>query len=59
MVEMSLEEDKIILRPLAEDPSERLGQVMGKLKSEVIAKHAQKTILEDSRTSLTGKRQRR
>jgi len=59
LVEMKLEDDRIVLKPIAEDPSVKLEEIMGKLKPEDIAKEAEEVIVKEAKSSLAKKLERR
>ena len=59
LVEMKLDGDRIILKPIAEDPSRRLDEIMGKLRPEDVARQAEEVIVREAKSSLAKKLKRR
>ena len=59
LMEVGLEDEKIILKPISGDPAERLQELIGSLKAEQIKKQAEKLILKESKSSLAKKLEKR
>lgn len=59
MVEMQLEGDNIVLKLVAEDPSARLEELIGRLKPENMTRQAEKAILKEAKSALGSKLRRR
>lgn len=59
LVEIKLEDDTIIMKPIAEDPSKKLEEIMGGLKAEDIAMCSEEAIIEEARSRLAEKLERR
>lgn len=59
LIEIKLEDDTIILKPIAEDPSKKLEEILGGLKAEDIAKHSEEAIMDEARSKLAEKFERR
>ncbi len=55
LVKVSLDGDRIVLKPLPYDPSERLEKLIGSLKPEQISRQAEKLVLKEAKSSLTKK----
>jgi len=58
LIEMKLEGDRIILKPIAEDPSSRLEELIGNISSESISKEAE-AIVKEAKSSLARNLERR
>lgn len=59
LVEIKLEDDTIIMKPIAEDPSKKLEEILGGIKAEDIAKHSEEVIMGEARSKLAEKLERR
>lgn len=58
LVEMRLEDDRIILKPIAEDPSHRLEELMGNIAPEELQRQAE-AVVKEAGSSLAKKLERR
>lgn len=58
LIEMKLEEDRIILKPIAEDPSSLLEELIGDIEPESISSQAEE-IVKEAKFSLAKKLERR
>ncbi len=59
LVEMELDQGKIVLNPIAEDPSLKLEEIMGKLRLEDMSNQAEEVLVEEAKSSLAKKLKRR
>ncbi|MEM2106465.1 MAG: AbrB/MazE/SpoVT family DNA-binding domain-containing protein [Candidatus Bathyarchaeia archaeon] len=59
LIEIKLEDDKLILKPIAEDPPSRLEEIIGKIRPEDIRTQAEETILKEAKSSLAKKIEQR
>jgi len=58
LIEMKLEGDRIILRPIVEDPSNRLEELIGNVSPESLSEQAE-AIVKEAKSSLARKLERR
>jgi len=58
LIEVRLEDDRLILKPISEDPSSRLEDLIGKVTPEMITSQAE-VIVKEAKSSLAKKLERR
>jgi len=58
LIEVKLEDDRIILKPISEDPSSKLEELIGKITPESISNQAEE-IVKEAKSSLAKKLERR
>lgn len=55
LVKIKLEDGKLVLKPIAEDPSGRLEEIIGKIRPEDIARQAEEVIVKEAKSRLAKK----
>jgi len=59
LVQVSIDGDRIVLKPVPYDPSEKLEELIGSLKQEQIKEQSEKLIVKEAKSSLAKKLRRR